>query len=54
MKCDNRMNVSKSRIGISLDTIVLKEIDNERGLVPRSRYIQKILIGRRRMGFDVG
>ena len=31
-------------IGISLDDNIIDEIDNARGLVPRSRFIEKIII----------
>jgi len=36
--------MSKTVIGISLDSSLLKRLDDSRGMVPRSRLIEKILI----------
>jgi len=33
----------KRKIGISLDPEIVEKIDEERGLIPRSRYIEKLL-----------
>ena len=38
----------KARITISLDNMVLKNIDIKRGLVPRSPYINSILKNKKR------
>jgi len=33
----------KRKIGISLEPEIVEKIDRERGLIPRSRYIEKLL-----------
>jgi metal-responsive CopG/Arc/MetJ family transcriptional regulator len=35
--------VGKTHTGISLNSKILAELDEERGLIPRSRFLQKIL-----------
>jgi len=45
--------MTKERITISIDPALLERIDRERGLVPRSTYIESILaeaLGMRRKG----
>ena len=39
----NIIKLKKSIIGISLDNELLMKLDSTRGLVPRSRYVSKIL-----------
>lgn len=36
----NIRRVTKTKIAISLDSKLLKRIDSERNLVPRSRYVE--------------
>ncbi len=35
--------MTKKIIGISIDIKVLQNIDDKRGMIPRSRFIEKIL-----------
>ncbi len=35
--------MTKKIVGISLDTILLSKLDKVRGLIPRSRYLEKII-----------
>ena len=35
--------MTTSKIGVTLDTTLLQRLDKDRGLVPRSRYLAKII-----------
>ena len=36
--------VIRKIVGISLDNKILDSLDRERGLIPRSRYIEKLIV----------
>ena len=39
----NIARMAKTVVGISIDNELLAKLDQKRGLIPRSRYIEKVL-----------
>jgi len=37
------MKMTKKIIGLSIDQVILNKIDQKRGMIPRSRFLEKII-----------